>query len=375
MIGRQRIVFLGLTITSSWGNGHATTYRSLVRELARRKHDVLFFEREAPWYSGNRDLPHPPYGRTVLYAAVDELKERFANEVAHADLVVVGSYLPDGIEIGQWVCATARGVTAFYDIDTPVTLAALDANRCTYLSAALIRRYQLYLSFTGGPTLERLERDYGAHRARTLYCSFDPALYRPQCCEPDWDLGYMGTHSADRQPALERLLLGAARRAPQRFVVAGPGYQTEQWPSNVRHIQHVPASDHRRFYTSLRFTLNLTRAAMIRAGYSPSVRLFEAAACGVPIISDFWRGLDTIFTPGSEILISGSSVQTVRLLTEVGERERLAIARRARQRVLAGHTAEHRAVQLEQYLDDARGTRARRTVIGAVAAAAPVTPP
>jgi spore maturation protein CgeB len=375
MTDRHRIVVLGLTITSSWGNGHATTYRGLVRELARRRHDVLFLERDVPWYADNRDLPQPPYGRTVIYATVDELKDRFARDIAQADLVVVGSYLPDGIEIGQWVCTTAHGVTAFYDIDTPVTLAALDASRCTYLSSNLIRKYDLYLSFTGGPTLARLERVYGARRARALYCSFDPALYRPELREAECDLGYMGTFSADRQPRLERLLLGAARRSPLRFVVAGPGYQTERWPANVRHTEHVPASEHRRFYTSLRFTLNLTRAAMIRAGYSPSVRLFEAAACGVPIISDSWNGLDTIFTPGSEILISASAQQTLRLLTEVSDRERADIARRARRRVLAGHTAEHRAVQLEQYLAEVRRSATRPAATAPDVATSPVTPP
>ena len=372
MSDRRRIVILGLTITSSWGNGHATTYRGLVRELARRRHDVLFLERDTPWYAPHRDLPRPPYGRTELYSGVDELKDRFARHVRRADLVIVGSYVPDAIAIGEWVCATARGVTAFYDIDTPVTLAALGAGTCAYLSLPLIRKYQLYLSFAGGPTLARLERDYGAPRARALYCSFDPALYHPEPRTPEWDLGYMGTYSPDRQPPLERLLIDAARRSPHRFLVAGPGYESGGWPANVRHVPHVPASDHRAFYTSLRFALNLTRADMIRAGYSPSVRLFEAAACGVPIVSDAWKGLDTIFRPGLEILISGSTSQTLRILSEVGERTRAAIGRRARQRVLAEHTAEHRAIQLEEYLDDTRGIRPR--VAGVQAAAAPAPP-
>jgi spore maturation protein CgeB len=373
MTDRQRIVVLGLTITSSWGNGHATTYRGLVRELSRRKHDVLFLERDTPWYAPHRDLPRPPYGRTKLYDSVAELKDRFSRQIRGADLVIVGSYVPDGIEIGEWVCATARGVTAFYDIDTPVTLAALAAGTCAYLTPALIRRYQLYLSFTGGPTLARLERDYGARRARALYCSFDPAVYHPEPREPEWDLGYMGTYCDDRQPPLERLLIEPARRSPMRFVVAGPGYETSGWPANVRHVHHVPATEHRAFYTSLRFTLNLTRADMIRAGYSPSVRLFEAAACGVPIISDAWRGLDRIFRPGVEILISGSTSQTLRLLTEVGERDRAAIGRRARQRVLAEHTAEHRAIQLEAYLEEARALRRSSAGIEIAAAPAPAS--
>jgi spore maturation protein CgeB len=355
MIPRQRIVVLGLTITSSWGNGHATTYRGLVRELARREHQVLFLERDVPWYAPHRDLPKPPYCRTALYGSVAELRDRFSSVVRDADLVIVGSYVPDGAEIGNWVCATARGVTAFYDIDTPVTLAALKGNRCSYLTRKLIPRYDLYLSFTGGPTLRRLERVYGARAARALYCSFDPAAYFPEPREHQWDLGYMGTFSPDRQPALERLLAGAARLTPeQRFVVAGPNYPADGWPENVERVDHVPASEHRAFYTAQRFTLNLTRADMIRAGYSPSVRLFEAAACGVPIISDYWTGLETLFTPGTEILISESAADTHRALSTVTERERRAIGQRALRRVLADHTAEHRAIQLEQYLVEAR---------------------
>jgi spore maturation protein CgeB len=362
MTDRQRMVFLGLSITSSWGNGHATTYRGLVRELARRRHQVLFLERDMPWYAASRDLPSPPYCRTALYSTLDELRALHGAAIREADLVVVGSYVPDGIEVAQWVCSTARGVTAFYDIDTPVTLAALAAGTCTYLSAALIPKFDLYLSFTGGPTLGRLQRQYGARAARPLYCSFDPAAYHPDKVEPRWDLGYMGTYCATRQPALERLLLTAAHHVQsQRFVVAGPGYPPDtQWPANVARIDNVPAHEHRAFYTAQRYTLNLTRADMIRAGYSPSVRLFEAAACGVPIISDYWEGLETLFQPGPEILISESARETTRYLLEVPERERRAIGRRARRRVLAEHTAEHRAVQLERYLAEATGAPVRR---------------
>jgi spore maturation protein CgeB len=373
-IGGSRIVFLGLTITSSWGNGHATTYRGLIRELARRKHDVLFLERDAPWYSANRDLPEPPYGRTMIYGSLSELRDRFAADVRSADLVVVGSYVPDGIAVGEWVTSTARGVTAFYDIDTPVTLAALAAGTCSYLTPALIPRYDLYLSFTGGPTLKKLERRHGVRMARALYCSFDPAAYHPETRPATWDLGYMGTFCETRQPALERLLVAAARQSPdRRFVIAGPGYPEKDWGPNVARVTHVPACEHRAFYTAQRFPLNLTRADMVRAGYSPSVRLFEAAACGVPIISDYWKGLDTLFTPRSEILISTSAEETLRWL-ELPERERLQIARRARRRVLAEHTAEHRAIQLERYLADLRTAPTRARVAAPALQPAPVLP-
>lgn len=348
------IVIIGLSITSSWGNGHATTYRGLVRELTARGHRVLFLERDQPWYADNRDMPSPPFGRTVLYSSLAELQSRHAEAVRDADLVIVGSYVADGLAVGEWVTRTARGATAFYDIDTPVTLAKLERGETEYLSPQLIERYHLYLSFTGGPTLDRIERRYGSPMARALYCSVDERLYSHQAVQTRWDLGYMGTYSDDRQPALDRLLLRPAREwIDGRFIVAGPQYpDAVQWPSNVRRVVHLPPRDHRAFYNQQRFTLNVTRADMIAAGYSPSVRLFEAAACATPIISDYWEGLDTFFTPGEEILVARSSNDVLRYLRELPDDDRRAIGERARARVLAEHTAAHRAAELEGYACD-----------------------
>lgn len=346
------IVMLGLSITSSWGNGHATTYRALVRELAARGHRILFLERDQPWYAENRDLPHPPWCRTEIYAAVSELKARFAAKVRNADVVVVGSYVPEGADAGEWVTHTAKGLTVFYDIDTPVTLANLARARCEYLRPDLIPRYHLYLSFTGGPTLDYLEQHYDSPCARPLYCSVDSTLYHPEPAGTKWDLGYLGTYSADRQPPLERLMLAAARRwSAGRMVVAGPMYPPEfHWPPNVERIIHLEPSQHRSFYNAQRFTLNITRAAMIAAGWSPSVRLFEAAACGTPIISDAWEGLESFFAPGDEILLTHSPQETLAFLQELPEPERLRIAERARARILANHTAAHRAAEFEHYV-------------------------
>jgi len=347
----MRIIILGLSITSNWWNGHATTYRGLMRELVRNGHDVLFLERDVPWYASNRDLPRPPYGRTELYSGLEDLRERFAREVRRADLVVVGSYVPQGVEVGAWVQQTARGVRAFYDIDTPVTMAKLARKDFEYLTPELIPGYQLYLSFTGGPLLERIERELGSPAARPLYCSCDPELYTPQRREPLWDLGYLGTYIDDRQPVLNRLMLDAARALPSgRFVVAGPQYPASiQWPANVSRMEHLASPEHPAFYNSQRFTLNVTRPDMVRAGYSPGVRLFEAAACAVPIISDEWAGLDTFFVPGKEILISRSGEETLRYLREFSDVERQEMGQRARERVLAEHTAAHRARTLEEY--------------------------
>ncbi len=359
----MRIVVLGLSITSSWGNGHATTYRGLVRELAAQGHDVLFLERDVPWYAGQRDLPNPPYGRTELYASLEELWDRFAGDVREADATIVGSYVPQGVDVGEWAVATAEGPVAFYDLETPVTLAKLARGDFEYLTPGLIPKYDLYLSFSGGPTLDRLEREYGSPKALPLYCSFDPDLYYPEVAEARWDLGYMGTYSDDRQQTLDTLLVQMARqRTGMRFCVAGPQYPASiEWPANVERIEHLPPVEHRAFYNAQRFTLNVTRDDMIRAGYSPSVRLFEAAACGTPIVSDWWEGLDSFFEIGTEILVARSTEEAVRILDETSEAERREIGARARERVLREHTAAHRAEELAGYLQGAR-SHARQAV-------------
>ncbi|HEX2525819.1 MAG TPA: glycosyltransferase, partial [Geminicoccus sp.] len=266
------LVFVGLSLSSSWGNGHATTYRALLRGLAARGHKLLFLERDVPWYADNRDLPDPDFCELALYGSLDDLTTRFARRIAAADAVVVGSYVPDGIAVLDWVLDKANGVRAFYDIDTPVTLAALERGKIDYLKPEQIGRLDLYLSFSGGPILERLARNYHARRAEAFYCAVDEARYRPSDEPVTWDLGYLGTYSPDRQPTLERLLIEPARRLPdRRFVVAGPQYPADiDWPANVERIEHLAPSEHAAFYGRQRFTLNVTRADMIAAGWSPS---------------------------------------------------------------------------------------------------------
>jgi len=355
----MKLVVLGLSLSSSWGNGHATTFRALLKSFAARGHAVLFLERDVPWYAAHRDLPACDYAELVLYKDLEELKRRWRAEVELADAVLVGSYVPDGVEVGRWVQQTARGVKAFYDIDTPVTLAKLAAGDFEYLKPELIAGYDVYLSFTGGPTLRRIEQRYGSPGARALYCSVDADAYRPLSVPRRWDLSYLGTYSPDRQPTLERLLLEPARRAPHlKFCVAGPQYPTDiAWPANVERLDHVPPAEHPAFYAASRFTLNVTRADMIAAGYSPSVRLFEAAACASPIISDVWDGLETLLEPGREILFAESSVDVLRILDSTQEPERRAIAGAARGRILAQHTAAHRAAELEQHIEEAAQRR------------------
>ncbi|WP_137390819.1 CgeB family protein [Rhodoligotrophos defluvii] len=347
------IVVLGLSLSSSWGNGHATTYRGLLRALNQLGHRVLFLERDMPWYANHRDLADPDFCALEYYASVDDLITRFAGQIKRADAVIVGSYVPEGVvvidEVSRLV-ARSRGTNAFcfYDIDTPVTLAKLRRGDEEYIARRQVPLFDVYFSFSGGPVLNVIEQEFGARFAAALYCSADPERYCPTGEPIQWDLGYLGTYSPDRQPALERLLLEPARQLPEmRFAVAGPQYPADiQWPANVERIEHLGPADHPSFYSRQRFTLNITRADMVAAGWSPSVRLFEAAACGTPVISDDWDGLDRIFPDGEAILIARSSEDVVTVLSKMTEAKRGSIGQAARACVLSAHTGEARAKEL-----------------------------
>ena len=348
----MKIVFYGLTITSSWGNGHATTYRALAQALARRGHRVHFIEKDVEWYRAHRDLPQPEFCSVQLYRDWAECGPRLLAAGKDADVVVIGSYFPDAIAATRGLLDAGYGPIFFYDIDTPITLAALRKHGQTdYLDGALIPHYAAYLSFSGGPCLDVLEQEFGSPCAVGFYCSVDPVLYRRTTLKEDYrcDLSYLGTYAADRQPKVMEFLNHPAQLMPEsRFLVAGPQYPSAvAWNRNVRRIDHVAPAEHPAFYSSSRFTLNLTRDDMVAAGFSPSVRLFEASACGATILSDDWPGLDHFFMPGEEILLPRDAYEVSQILRYMPDSERIRMGSAARERILEQHTAHHRALEFE----------------------------
>jgi spore maturation protein CgeB len=350
----MKLVIFGLSISSSWGNGHATLWRGLCRALAARSHRVVFFECDVPYYRTARDLWELEGGQLVLYPAWADVRARAGRELADADVAIVTSYCPDGVLASALVLEATRPLRVFYDLDTPVTLAAIaDGQRPPYIGERGLSGFDLVLSFTGGRALLALQRELGARRVAPLYGHVDPAVHRP--VRPDAAFGsslsYLGTYAVDRQPALEQLFLSAARvKSQERFLLGGSMYPNpERFPENVRHLLHVPPAQHATFFASCRMTLNITRGAMARFGYCPSGRLFEAAASGVPIVSDWFDGLDQFFEPGRELLIARNTGDVLAALEESDLRlaERAALAR---ERVFAEHLASRRAEQLEELL-------------------------
>ena len=369
----MKVVIFGLSITSSWGNGHATTFRALCKALRARGHEIVFYEHDVEWYASNRDMPEPPFCRVRLFESWSDIRSEVRKELLTADVAVVGSYFPDGLAAIAEMIDSNVPVKSFYDIDTPITVAQLRESGSTgYLRADQIPEFDLYFSFTGGPMLDELEQRFGARKAVPLYCSFDPKEYRRFSVNKRFacDLSYMGTYAPDRQPKIEELLCGPARHLKDRnFLVAGPQYpKSVRWPENVRRITHLNPRWHARFYSSSRLTLNVTRRDMVRAGFSPSVRLFEAAACGSTLISDNWPGLETFFQPGQEILLPVSMEDVVRYLTETDDSELQRIGRRAQERVLGEHTSEIRAKQFEDFVTAASASDSRTTMLSSVPA-------
>jgi len=347
----MRIVVFGLTITSSWGNGHATLWRALCRALVRRGHHVTFFERDVEYYASTRDLHAMPGVEPVLYGSWEEVRPRAARALAGADLAMVTSYCPDGVAASALVQGSTARMRAFYDLDTPVTLERLSAGeRPDYLPPEGLGGFDLVLSYTGGEALTRLRSQLGARRVAPLYGSVDPEAHRPVPPEERLraDLSYLGTYAADRQPALERLLVEPARRLPERrFVIGGALYPPEfPWAENIWFVRHMPPPEHPAFFSSSRLTLNITRRAMAAMGWCPSGRLFEAAACGTPILSDTWPGLSDFYAPGHEVLVAETAEDAIAAIG-LSDIELRRVADAARERTLAEHTADRRAEALE----------------------------
>jgi len=361
------LVVFGLTISSSWGNGHATLWRALANGLAQLGHSLTFFERDVPYYRSYRDFTELSHGRLVLYEDWEHVWTEVSAELACADVGLITSYCPDAIAAAELLFESAVPVRAFYDLDTPVTLARLEAGeRVDYLPPGGLGAFDVVLSFTGGAALRQLQARLGAARTVPLYGGVDPTTHRPVVPDARFsaDLSYLGTYSADRQRALESLMLEPAAALPgHRFLLGGSLYPNDfPWSTNLFYMPHVVPADHPAFYCSSPLTLNVTRGPMVAMGWCPSGRLFEAAACGVPVLSDDWPGLEEFFEPGKEILVAHDKQEAIECLSR--SRSELArIGEAARKRSLQEHTGLARAGRLVEVLEGAeRVSSFQRTI-------------
>ncbi|MBV9265158.1 MAG: glycosyltransferase [Acidobacteriaceae bacterium] len=351
----MKIVVFGLSISSAWGNGHATLLRGLFRTLHAGGDQIHFFEKDVPYYANHRDASSFPFAKLHLYTDWESVVRTAARELSDADAGLVTSYCPDGAAACDLVLNSAVHRRVFYDMDTPVTLERLEAGHAVpYLPEYGLGGFDLVLSYTGGKALNDLQSKLSARCVATLYGWVDPDVYHRVDKAPSYqgNFSYLGTYSADRHTAFEQLLIEPARRLPSKqFVVGGAMYPNPgRWPQNIRYFDHVAPPDHTSFYSSCPLTLNITRRSMALMGYCPSGRLFEAAACETAVLSDWWEGLDTFFEPGKEILLASDMSDTVRAATLSGDKLR-GIGRRAKERALSCHTADIRAKKLLRMLE------------------------
>lgn len=356
----MRLAIFGLTISSSWGNGHATLWRGLCKSLVALGHEFVFFERDVPYYSNTRDWPSLPsaYGssKLVLYSDWAAVQAQVKRELASCDTAIVSSYCFDAQAATDAILDAQRPRAVFYDLDTPVTLDSLRSGKhVPYVPRQGLREFDLVLSYTGGAALEALRSDLGAHRVRALYGHVDPDVHQPV---PPVDryravLSWLGTYAADRQAMLEELFVAPARLRPQdKFLIGGAQYPDSfPWSDNVYFVRHLPPQEHAAFFSSSRLTLNVTREPMARMGWCPSGRLFEAAACGAAVLSDEWCGLEDFYTPGEQVLVAHSFEDTLAAL-DISDARLQAVRRAARERTLDEHTSYHRALSLVRYLDE-----------------------
>lgn len=346
----MRILIFGLTVSSSWGNGHATIWRGLCNALSEAGHSITFFEKDVSYYRTHRDLGQPKGYGLQLYSEWNEIKPNAEKALTECDCAVVTSYCPDARTASDLILSNPKVFSIFYDLDTPITLNALDRQGTVdYIPAYGLEPFDLVLSYTGGKALDELKGQLGAKRVAPLYGSVDPATHRRVATDPHFasDFSYLGTYAADRQAQLQELFLNPAGQLPEKkFCIGGALYPPDfPWTNNTYFVRHVAPPEHPAFYSSSKLTLNVTRGAMAEKGYCPSGRLFEAAACGTPIVSDWWEGLDHFFEPGKEILIAKSSVDAVQALN-LEDDELQSVSRASQQRTLGEHTATHRATEL-----------------------------
>lgn len=363
----MHFVIFGLTISSSWGNGHATLWRGMIDAMTKRGHSVSFYEKDVPYYASARDEWRCPEGASLtIYRSLDEVRLAALRDLNTADLALWTSYCPEGERVAEMVLGSRAAIRGFYDLDTPVTLSALRAGeKVEYLPEAGLRDCDLVLSYTGGRALSELQRLLGAERVAPLYGWFTPATHHPAQSMEEFRgaLCYLGTFAPDRQAALQELFVKTAARMPgERFVMGGAQYPDSfPWKPNIYFVRHLPPSLHGAFFCSSRATLNITRSSMAEYGYCPSGRLFEAAACGAAMISDWWEGLETFFAPGAEILRAERSEDVTAGLA-LSDRELLRMGDAARQRAMEQHTAASRLEELESICEAVISERLHRPV-------------
>jgi spore maturation protein CgeB len=354
-----RIAMFGSSLVSSYWNGAATYYRGIVSALAARGHCITFYEPDIYERQSHRDIPDPPWAEVKVYAGHDERAVQAALEDAiGADVVIKASGVGEFdelLECGILQTKSPEALSVFWDVDAPATLERVEANP-TDPFRSLIPRYDLIFTYGGGDKVVRKYRSLGARQCEVIYNALDPQTHYRERKNDRFTahLGLLANRLPDRESRIEEFFLRVAAHAPQfQFVLGGSGWDPKTLPRNVMFVNHVGTADHNAFNSTPLAILNVHRDSMIRFGFSPATRLFEAAGAGACLISDAWEGIETFLEPGREVLVARSGDEVLEHLLALTPERAQSIGQAACIRITREHTYAHRAAQIEQILNEA----------------------
>jgi spore maturation protein CgeB len=354
MPDKLRISMFGSSLVSSYWNGAATYYRGVLRALAARGHAIRFYEPDALDRQRHRDIPDPPWAKVCVYDPGEAATHEALRDARRDSDIVIkasGVGVNDAL-LEREVAAMRSGSCAalFWDVDAPATLERMQADPDDPF-IRLVPRYDMILTYGGGPRVVAGYRAFGARDCVPIYNALDPDTHFPESPQARYaaDLAFMGNRLPDREARVYRLFFWPATRLPGRsFLLGGAGWDAA--PSNVRLLGHVPTAEHNAFNSSARLVLNINRDSMARFGFSPPTRVFEAAGAGACLIMDRWEGIEMFLEPGREVLVADDGEAVANYVDAVGEAHARTIGRRARKRILRQHTYAMRAVLLESVL-------------------------
>ncbi|HYZ83862.1 MAG TPA: glycosyltransferase [Bryobacteraceae bacterium] len=353
---RMEIAFFGSSLLSAYWNGAATYYRGIIKSLHKLGHHVTFYEPDAFDRQSHRDLEPPAWAESIVYSAEGtDAVYRALEKARRADLIVKASGVGVFDELLEREIPAIRkpdSLAVFWDVDAPATLDRLDSD-ATDAFRELVPKYDWIFTYGGGDPVVNAYKRHGARECIPIYNALDPETHYAVTPDPrfEGELGFLGNRLPDREARVEEFFLKAATLCPQeRFLLGGNGWHDRAMPANVRYYGHVYTADHNAFNCTPKAVLNISRESMARYGFSPATRVFEAAGSAACLITDEWIGIEQFFEPGKEILVASSGEQVADILRWLTPEQARQIGGAAYRRVLAEHTYEHRAKQVDHVL-------------------------
>ena len=351
----MKIAFYGSSLLSSYWNGAATYYRGILHALAQRGHDITFYEPDAFDRQLHRDIEPPEWCRSVVYSATQEGLRSVLAEAGDADVVVKANGV--GVfdrELLEGVVAGARedALKLYWDVDAAATLDEM-RGQADHPVARALPDLDLVFTYGGGPPVVEAYRQFGARDCVPIYNALDPATHHPVPPDPAFaaDLGFLANRLPDREARVEEFFLRAAALLPdRRFLLGGNGWHEKAMPANVTAIGHVGTASHNAFNCTPTAVLNVARDSMAHVGFSPATRVFEAAGAAACLITDEWEGIEQFLKPNEQVLVARDGQDVADCLAGLTPDRARAIGQAALARVLAEHTYELRAVEVDEAL-------------------------